>query len=72
MEDSHATVLDLRKIKPEDLKLVDAYNPSEETESGTDSTPSDERISFFAVYDGHGGMYFSLLLHWFSRPVVTF
>ena len=39
MEDAHACVLDL---KPE-------------SEDGTPQTDSKTRISFFGVYDGHGG-----------------
>jgi len=39
MEDAHACILDLR---PED-------------ESNGATTASDKRLSFFGVYDGHGG-----------------
>ncbi len=39
MEDAHATILDL---KPEGGK--------DDT-----TTPADKRLSFFGVYDGHGG-----------------
>jgi protein phosphatase 2C family protein 2/3 len=42
MEDAHACILDLRP---------DASNGA----NGTSTTPSDKRISFFGVYDGHGG-----------------
>lgn len=40
MEDAHATVLDLRS--------------EEDTKAGKE-TPADSRISYFGVYDGHGG-----------------
>lgn len=40
MEDAHACILDLRP---------------ESTESNGTSTAADKRISFFGVYDGHGG-----------------
>lgn len=40
MEDAHATVLDL-------------INDEETKELG--ETPLDQRLSFFGVYDGHGG-----------------
>ena len=39
MEDAHATVLD--------LKAAD--------DSSDATTPPDKRLSFFGVYDGHGG-----------------
>lgn len=39
MEDAHATILDL---KPSDI-------------NDTTETPPDKRLSFFGVYDGHGG-----------------
>jgi protein phosphatase 2C family protein 2/3 len=42
MEDAHANVLDLRS---------DATNAP----NGTVDSPSHQRISFFGVYDGHGG-----------------
>ena len=39
MEDAHATILDLKAGDDEDTKL----------------TALDQRLSFFGVYDGHGG-----------------
>lgn len=39
MEDAHATILDLQ-------------SPSDQPRK---ETPADERLSFFGVYDGHGG-----------------
>lgn len=39
MEDAHATILDLKAQQDDDGKL----------------TPLDQRLSFFGVYDGHGG-----------------
>jgi protein phosphatase 2C family protein 2/3 len=39
MEDAHATILDLQPLEGEDLKPA----------------APDVRISFFGVYDGHGG-----------------
>ena len=42
MEDAHACLLDLRP---------DASNAA----NGTTTLPSDKRIRFFGVYDGHGG-----------------
>lgn len=41
MEDAHAAILDLQG--------------GEEPKEGADATKSEERVSFFAVYDGHGG-----------------
>lgn len=38
MEDSHATVLDLKRLDEEEA-----------------DDPIRERVSFFGVYDGHGG-----------------
>lgn len=40
MEDAHAAVLDLQ---------------SEEKSKEHSATPPDKRLSFFGVYDGHGG-----------------
>lgn len=45
MEDAHAAVLDLQK--PDD--------PNEAGPDGPDKTGPEGRISFFGVYDGHGG-----------------
>ena len=39
MEDAHATILDLQA----------------QTDKSQKETPSSERLSFFGVYDGHGG-----------------
>ena len=39
MEDAHATILDLQA----------------QAEKNQKETPSNERLSFFGVYDGHGG-----------------
>jgi protein phosphatase 2C family protein 2/3 len=39
MEDAHATILDLQ------AQYLDTSKP----------TPPDKRLSFFGVYDGHGG-----------------
>ncbi|KAM0182386.1 hypothetical protein ACHAPF_001276 [Botrytis cinerea] len=39
MEDAHATILDLQNTKGQELKPA----------------PIDSRLSFFGVYDGHGG-----------------
>lgn len=50
MEDAHAAVLD--------LKIPDSIDPQElhQEYPETPETPIDKRVSFFAVYDGHGGM----------------
>lgn len=42
MEDSHAAVLDLQN--------------SDDDSKDLKTTPADKRVSFFGVYDGHGGM----------------
>lgn len=60
MEDSHAAVLDLRKKNPEDLQDFDETEVSNKPTKNNglvleDSTPVADRVSFFAVYDGHGG-----------------
>lgn len=64
MEDSHATVLDLRKVNAEDLKEFDETDTTDKEQAEDSkplsdtlsvSTPVDDRVSFFAVYDGHGG-----------------
>lgn len=57
MEDAHAMVLDLRKGNPEDLKEFDESDTTEVKETKGDKTPTpiEDRVSFFAVYDGHGG-----------------
>jgi protein phosphatase PTC2/3 len=43
MEDAHANLLDLRS------------DPATNAPNGTVGSPSNQRISFFGVYDGHGG-----------------
>lgn len=62
MEDSHATVLDLRKINAEDLKAVEEGDSvkKDAVDSELAPTPAEDRISFFAVYDGHGGKFYKL------------
>lgn len=55
MEDSHATVLDLRKVNAEDMREAEEADPAEKSETISAPTPMEDRISFFAVYDGHGG-----------------
>lgn len=39
MEDSHSAVLDLQEVQEGEVK----------------ATPPEQRVSFFGVYDGHGG-----------------
>ena len=41
MEDAHATILDLI--------------PGDAVSDPSSATPPDKRLSFFGVYDGHGG-----------------
>jgi len=45
MEDSHATILDLDNSQNKD----------------SSSAPSKEKMSFFSVYDGHGGIFFVVI-----------
>lgn len=52
MEDAHAAVLDLQ-AKYTDLDRNSSSSSSSHGAGGP--TPADKRLSFFGVYDGHGG-----------------
>lgn len=61
MEDSHATVLDLRKGKTQIGDETDvAKSEKDKSEANLTPTPAGDRVSFFAVYDGHGGKFIFL------------
>ncbi|DAA76314.1 TPA_exp: putative Protein phosphatase 2C [Trichophyton benhamiae CBS 112371] len=53
MEDAHAAVLDLQ-AKYTDLDRSSSSSSSHHG-AGGGPTPADKRLSFFGVYDGHGG-----------------
>jgi len=51
MEDAHACILDLLAASPTDNEAKGANGAV----INSQTTPPDQRISFFGVYDGHGG-----------------
>jgi protein phosphatase 2C family protein 2/3 len=51
MEDAHACILDLLAASPADSDAKGANGAVITSQA----TPPDQRISFFGVYDGHGG-----------------
>lgn len=57
MEDAHATILNLNKVKGEDTFDEAIFEDEEEdhVEELEEDDGTSEHISFFGVYDGHGG-----------------
>lgn len=55
MEDAHATILDMREVSDYQLPNEDEDDKEKsKTPEKTDDS-NDEQVSFFGVYDGHGG-----------------
>ncbi|CCE79431.1 Piso0_001493 [Millerozyma farinosa CBS 7064] len=56
MEDAHTTVLDLHKLKDvEEDEEPEGKGQTGASEKSTSVDPLANRVSFFGVYDGHGG-----------------
>lgn len=56
MEDAHSTVLDLNKLKDaEEDEEAEGKGQTGASKKPTSADPMADRVSFFGVYDGHGG-----------------
>ncbi|WEJ92918.1 Protein phosphatase 2C 2 [Yamadazyma tenuis] len=58
MEDAHATILDMHDVKKFEVDQDDAEDKEHEVPKSNGVTNDDsdqEHVSFFGVYDGHGG-----------------
>lgn len=69
MEDAHSAVLDLNPISTSfDIPIGSSTNAflnkfednfaQKQSELAKSHTPIDKRVSFFGVYDGHGGEFY--------------